>query len=117
MVSDRIGGRHRQLRHRRICADCSPAYEVVPVVDVVVVDDDAPPVLVVGPPALSADTARAMPNPARPSVATINVVFLSKACALRTPAGLPGISADESANALDVESASDNAKQAAFFIS
>ena len=81
------------------------------------VDDDVPAVLVVGPPALLAERARAIPNPVRASAPTIIVVFVSQFCAVCTPAGLPGDIADESANALVVQSTSDTAKHAAFFIS
>ena len=86
----------------------------MPVVDVVVVDDD---VLVVGPPAFPAEAAIPMPAPASASTAMIIVVLVSQVCARRTPAGLPGANADESANALVVQSASDIARQTAVFIS
>jgi hypothetical protein len=45
-------------------------------------------VLVVGPPALPAEAARAIPAPARPTPRRIMVVFVS-ICAFFTPAGLP----------------------------
>ena len=93
---------------------CQSVYEVVLVVDVLVVMGEE---LVVGPPALSAERARAIPNPAKASVATIIVVFVSQSCALCTPAGLPGANTDESASAPVVQSANDVAKQMAFFIS
>ena len=84
---------------------------------VVVVDVDVPAVLVVGPPALLAETASAIPNPANARVAIIIVVFVSQFCAWCTPAGFPGANADESANALVVQSANDIAKQRAVFMS
>ena len=84
------------------------------VVDVLVVVGE---VLVVGPPALLAEAANAIPAPAKARVAIIIVVLMSQVCAARTPAGLPGANAEESANALVVLSASDIAKQRAFFIS
>ena len=92
-----------------------PDYVVlpVPVVFVVVVDGD---VLVVGPPALLADNAIARPAPTNAIAAKIIVVLVSQPWALCTPAGFPGAKADESANALVVQSANDIAKQRAFFI-
>jgi hypothetical protein len=82
-------------------------------VDVVVLE---PEVLVVGPPPL-VDAASPKPNPARATTEIIIVVLRSHDCASRTPAGLPGFNADESASALVVQSASDVAKQIAAFIS
>ena len=73
-------------------------------------------VLAVGPPALPADAASAIPAAAKATAATIIVVLVSQNCALCTPAGFPGAKADESANALVVQSANDIAKQRAFFI-
>jgi hypothetical protein len=72
----RANRQERPLAERR----CESAYEVVPVV-VVVVDEDVPAVLVVGPPALLAETASAIPNPAKARVAIIIVVFVSQFCA------------------------------------
>jgi len=89
---------------------------VVPVV-VVVVDEDVPAVLVVGPPALLAETAKAIPNPANARVAIIIVVFVSQFCAWCTPAGFPGANTEESASAPVLQSASDTAKHRAFLIS
>jgi hypothetical protein len=56
---------------------------VVPVLEVEVEE-----VLVVGPPALPAEAASAMPSPAKPTPARINVV-LPSIWAFFTPAGLP----------------------------
>ena len=55
-------------------------YEVVPVVDVDV-DDVEEDVLVVGPPALLAEAANAIPNPANAMTAIIMVVLVSQFCA------------------------------------
>ena len=85
----------------------------MPVVDVLVVVGE---VLAVGPPALLAEAAIPMPAPARASTAMIIVVLMSQFCARCTPAGLPGDNAEESANALVLQSARDTAKQMAFFI-
>jgi hypothetical protein len=89
----------------------SPDYGVVLVVDV------AGEVLAVGPPALLAEAASAMPPPASARTLMIIVVFRSQVWAWRTPAGLPGAKAVESANAFVAQSASDIAKQTALFIS
>ena len=91
---------------------------MVPVVDVVEVDVDVlGEVLAVGPPALPAEAAIAMPAPASARTPMIMVVLVSQSCAWRTPAGLPADREEESANALVVQRASDIAKQTAFFIS
>ena len=87
----------------------------MPVVEVDVLVDDA--VLVVGPPALPAEAAIPMPAPARASTPMIIVVLISQVWALWTPAGLPGARTGEFANALEVQSASDIARQVAVFIS
>jgi hypothetical protein len=85
----------------------------VVLVDVVVLE---PEVLVVGPPPL-VEAASPKPNPARAATEIIIVVLRSHVCASRTPAGLPGFNADESANALVVQSANEIARPRAFFIS
>ena len=87
-------------------------YEVVLVEDVL----DVELVLVVGPAALPAEAAIAMPAAARPTPAMIRVVLVSRPCALCTPAGLPGASAGL-AMALLAQSASDVARQIASFMS
>ena len=73
--------------------------------------------LTVGPPALPAEAAIANPAPAKATTLKIMVVLRSQSWAACTPAGLPGARAEESANALEVQSASDIAKQIGFFIS
>lgn len=102
------------FRYRPFCTNCLPDYEVVLVVEVVVVDDD---VLVVGPPALPAEAASPIPNPAKPRAPIIIVVLMSQVCAMRTPAGFPGANADESASAFVVQSAGDIAKRMGVFMS
>ena len=87
----------------------------MPVVEVDVLVDDA--VLVVGPPALPAEAAIPMPTPAKATTPMIIVGLMSQVWALCTPAGLPGAKADEFANAPEVQSASEIAKQMAFFMS
>ncbi len=91
-------------------------YEVVPVV-AVDVEELVGVLLTVGPPALPADAAIPMPAPAKATTLRIMVVLRSQSWAARTPAGLPGGRAEESAKALEAQSASDIEKQMTFFIS
>jgi hypothetical protein len=90
---------------------------VVLVEEVDVLDDE---VLVVGPPALPAEAASPIPNPARARAPIIMVVLRSQFWACRTPAGFPGAKPDGPAIAPVAQSAndivSDIAKQMAFFI-
>jgi hypothetical protein len=101
------------FRRRPLRLISLPDYGVVlvPVVDV------AGEVVTVGPPALLAERASARPTPVNARRATTIVVLRSQDCAWRTPAGLPGAKAVESANALGAQSASDIAKQMALFTS
>src|SRR5215469_13700776 len=101
------------FRRRPSCSISVPDYGVVVVVDV----DVAGEVVTVGPPALLAERASARPTPVNARTPTIIVVSRSQDCAWRTPAGLPGAKAVESANALGAQSASDIAKQMALFMS
>ena len=91
-------------------------YGLVLVVLVVVVDVDVD-VLVVGPPALPAEAASAIPIPASATADKIIGVLVSQFSASCTPAGFPGSNVDESASALVVLSANDVAKQRVLFIS
>ena len=79
--------------------------------------DVAGEVLAVGPPALFAEVASAIPTPANAITLMIIVVLRSQLWAWRTPAGLPGAKVVESANAFVAQSARDTAKQIALFIS